>query len=675
LNLRRQLLLVSLLTLVLPWAGCQFIRETEQALREGQQQMLSGTSMAIADTLSQYPEEFSDTSGDGRFGENQVYGHPLATEPLIDGYFADWTLTRDSIRTMRGRDGSITYVAGIFRQNLFVYVQVRDRTVVYEQSAPVSERHYADYVSLVSVTADDQRSEYVFRTEAPGDIVALHRSGFSLTEEPRIAARWQDSVDGYQLEVRVPLTLLGNRIGIVVSNSDSAENPGIRSSSFSSEFPGRFVTVSALLEEVAATYVQQGLRLIITDGTGWRLAQAGGFSGASNTRADYPRFDLTQSLFNLLLEPGAKDALAGPDPSGREQQSYVSQALAGQPDTEWFRSAETGRAIVAVARPVLSGTTQTGAIIMQQSTDAILSLTNQSLRRLINFTLIATLVVALVLLGYARWLSGRIRKLSRAAERALDDDGVHAALPSALADDEIGGLSRSFSHVLQQLGEYNEYLRTLASKLSHELRTPVAIVTSSLENLEHEPLSEAAADYTERAKSGAKRLQKILAAMSEASRVEELMRSAEPEQFSISAVLQSAVTAYGGAWPDRNFNFADDATASQMNGSPELIIQLLDKLADNAVDFSSDGDTITISLVTERDAIVVSVANPGPPLPEKMRGQLFDSMISVRSGGDQQHLGLGLHIARLIAEGHGGSISAQNTADGARFDVRLPRQG
>ena len=62
-NLRRQLLLVSLLTLVLPWAGCQFIRETESALREGQQDMLAGTARAIADSLSQFPGEFLDAGG------------------------------------------------------------------------------------------------------------------------------------------------------------------------------------------------------------------------------------------------------------------------------------------------------------------------------------------------------------------------------------------------------------------------------------------------------------------------------------------------------------------------------------------------------------------------------------------------------------------------------------
>ncbi len=57
-NLKRQLLLVSLLTLVLPWAGCQFIGETESALRSGQQQMLAGTARAIADSLAQYEDEF-----------------------------------------------------------------------------------------------------------------------------------------------------------------------------------------------------------------------------------------------------------------------------------------------------------------------------------------------------------------------------------------------------------------------------------------------------------------------------------------------------------------------------------------------------------------------------------------------------------------------------------------
>jgi signal transduction histidine kinase len=73
------------------------------------------------------------------------------------------------------------------------------------------------------------------------------------------------------------------------------------------------------------------------------------------------------------------------------------------------------------------------------------------------------------------------------------------------------------------------------------------------------------------------------------------------------------------------------------------------------------------------DCLTLSASNPGPPLPDKMRTQLFDSMISVRCRGNDEHLGLGLYIARLIAEGHGGSIRAENTDDGVTFEVQLPR--
>jgi len=171
--------------------------------------------------------------------------------------------------------------------------------------------------------------------------------------------------------------------------------------------------------------------------------------------------------------------------------------------------------IIAVATPIIFNNEILGSLALQQGTDAILSLTNEGLVRLINLTLVATLLVAGTLLGYASWLSRRIRHLSVAARGALENETLRSALPSALAADEIGDLSRSFSHVLRQLGDYNAYLRSLASKLSHELRTPLAIVTSSLENLEQESLNESSTAYTARAREGADRLRHILSAMAE----------------------------------------------------------------------------------------------------------------------------------------------------------------
>jgi dedicated sortase system histidine kinase len=674
-NLRRQLLLVSILTLILPWAGCQFIRETESALREGQQHMLAGTAQAIADSLSQFPDEMLAGDDDKPLGENQLYGQPLASSPLIDGYLDDWTIPENAPATLRGTDGAIRYVVGIYGRHLFLHVDVRDTTIIFTDSTDATPgNEYSDHVALISVDDSGEQTTFRFRAEAPGQIIAARHIDNQVFDETRIVAHWQDTVNGYRLEARIPRNLIGSRLAIAVTNTSSSSKPGVRSATYTGVIPGPFVSRSPVLQSVANGYAQPGLRLMITNLNGWRLALAGNLSGSSiEENSKQTESGWLRRAYNLLLEPGTEAALAEPHPSGREQQSYIIDALHGKASSHWFRSPETGRAVISVAHPIWSGTVQTGAIVLQQGTDAILSLTNRALTRLITLTLISTIGVALVLLGYASWLSSRIRRLSNAAERALDDKRVRTALPSALAGDEIGDLSRSFSSVLQQLGNYNEYLRTLATKLSHELRTPLTIVSSSLENLEHENLSPEAVQYTARARDGAERLRRILTAMSEANRTEELIEHAEPEEFDVGTVLEATVAAYADAWPERQFVFRNNTTAAIVHGSPELIIQMLDKLADNAVAFSAPDDVITITLDAEPQQVIITVSNPGQPLPEKMRTQLFHSMVSVRSDDSGKHLGLGLYIARLIAEGHGGSIDAENTDEGVSFIIRVPK--
>ena len=628
--------------------------------------MLGGTALAIADSLSQFPYELLSEDNDG----DRVYTHPLRSAPLIDGYADDWTIPDGSIIGIRGSDGPIRYVFGQQGQYLYMFVGVRDTSVVYADS-PGPDR-VADEVSLLSINDDGSRSLLRFAAEAPGKISVTRDDGRSVSGEIRIEARWQDTADGYQVEARIPRNLAGSRLGLSVFNTSDAMRAGITSTNYEGATPGRIVTVSPVIQSVAQGYVQPGWRLIITDNNGWRVAQAGSINTSSGASGGESASGWLRLIYRLVLEPGAEALLAEPAPSGRETQSYISEALNGQPATRWFRSPDTDRAVISVAQPIWSGTVQTGVLILQHGTDAILSQTNEALTRLILLTLTATVVVAVVLLGYASWLSVRIRTLSEAAEQALDEKKLRMALPSALAGDEVGDLSRSFSSVLRQLGIYNDYLQSLARKLSHELRTPLTIVRSSLENLEHENLSGEAKEYTERAKEGTARLQKILGAMSEASRTEELIENAEPEDFKLGAVLRSVADAYADAWPERKFEFRDEAQDAEINGSPELIIQMLDKLVDNAIDFTSTGDTIGITLLSEPGSVVLAVSNPGSPLPEELQAELFDSMVSVRKDGNDKHLGLGLYVARLIAEGHNGSISAENTGDGVRFCVRLP---
>lgn len=627
--------------------------------------MLDGTAQAIADSLSQFPSEFLEAGTDGTYRESQIYGHTLRTAPLIDGYFDDWNLDQATMRSMRGADGDIRYVAGADSSFVYLLTEVRDDEIVYaEPNADLN----ADRIEIVSLGATGDVERLHFVPEAAGTLIGRRTTPSGSVDDGRLQGHWLETAFGYRLEARIPRRLIGSYLGMIVFNTASRDSRPVRSSTFTDRQPGRFVSTSPVLSSAVAPYAQSDLRLIVTDRAGWRLAMAGNI--ATNDGAPAAGAGWMRLAYNALLEPGTEATFAGPNPLGRERQPYVANALAGEPDGAWFRSADTGRAVVAVAKPVWSGSVQTGAVVLQQGTAAILSLTNSALGRLLSLTLIATLGVATILLGYATWLSFRIRRLSAAAVNAVDGP-TGSALPSAAAGDEIGDLSRSFADVLGQLRHYNDYLKTLASKLSHELRTPLTIVNSSLENLEHEALSPAAKRYTERARDGTQRLKKILDAMSDANRVEALMQNIDSEVFDLRGVVESAVSAYAGAWSTRRFSFHAELEKAPLLGSPELIIQLLDKLIDNAIGFSAEGDEITVRLSADT-GYVLSIHNPGPPLPEKMRAQLFDSMVSVRRNNPDQHLGLGLHVARIVAEGHRGRITAHNVQDGVVFTVHLP---
>ena len=101
-----------------------------------------------------------------------------------------------------------------------------------------------------------------------------------------------------------------------------------------------------------------------------------------------------------------------------------------------------------------------------------------------------------------------------------------------------------------------------------------------------------------------------------------------------------------------------------------MIVQLLDKLIDNAVDFSAAGTLIEIALQIQGEYFVLSVQNEGTPLAEDVRARLFESMYQQRDDTPgNPHLGLGLYIVRLIAEFHGGRVFAESLPD--RHAVRI----
>jgi signal transduction histidine kinase len=103
---------------------------------------------------------------------------------------------------------------------------------------------------------------------------------------------------------------------------------------------------------------------------------------------------------------------------------------------------------------------------------------------------------------------------------------------------------------------------------------------------------------------------------------------------------------------------------------------LLDKLLDNASDFTPADGRIGVALQRAGGWLRLEVANDGPPLPAGLRAELFETLVSgrARTGDGQPHLGIGLYVVRCIAEAHGGRVAADNGPGdrGAVFRVWLP---
>ena len=367
-------------------------------------------------------------------------------------------------------------------------------------------------------------------------------------------------------------------------------------------------------------------------------------------------------------------------PAGDESKpvrAQIDRALIGVSSTHWRGTRERDVAILSAAQPIFVGDDIVGAAVVEETTASIQLLKESALEDLLAVTLAVVATALAILLFFASRLAARIRRLHREAEAAIDPQGrIRGTIRPGGARDEIGELSRTMAGVLARLKDYNAYLEAMAGRLSHELRTPVAVVRSSLDNLRAQPLAPEARVYLERAGEGVERLSRLIARLSEGTRLERLLEGAEREDFDLAAVVAGCVEGYRGASPARRFELSAPAGPVPVRGSPDAFAQLLDKLVENAEDFAPPGAAIRVALAADARMATLAVENPGPALPGAMAGGLFDSMVSLREapGRREGHLGLGLYIARLVAEFHGGRIRAADLPGGAgvRFEVAVP---
>jgi len=671
-KLSGQLLLVTAVVAALPLVGVQFVRQLETLLREGHEQALADSARALA-TMIAAPEPAAAAP-------EPLYVHPAGRAPFLDGYGDDWDAWLEIVdafapaaRMQRpapfppAGDWPLTVSVADSGQGLFLLFRMRDEDSHFAASA---ERP-GDRIEL-ELVREGRAVRMAIAPAAPGRFTLT-----GTTTDPVLHGDWQVHARGWNLELRLPARDRPDRLGFKVVDVDSDETTA---RVIASGGPLPLTGPDRRLDERLQAIVPPGNRAWVVDRHGYVLGRAGSLDATAMAAAGETGFwqalmfqRLTGSLDSAAEPVGPHAArLAGPD---------LDAARAGGVRPQWrvIRSAEGAGVRVRSAVPLDPGMQGSAMLVVERNADALMLLANTAVLRLLGVSLLAFLATALVLLLFAWRLTRRIRRLERGAMAAVADDGrVAGTLAPMAGGDELAGLSRTVAALLARLRAHQDYLRTLADKLAHELRTPLATIRSSLDNLEAGlARDDPAQRWLARAGHGSRRLERILRAMSEASRLEDALIDEPLQAFDLGALLDQYLRAMRGAQPDGpalDFDKPDEPI--QVSGSPDLIAQLLDKLVENALDFTSGDGRIRFSLAREGQRVRLAVDNDGPEIDAARAGQLFEPMVSHRAGrggrDDRPHLGLGLFVARLIVARHGGAIRARARSGGSRFEVDFP---
>lgn len=659
-SLRLQLLIVALVILLLPLAGWQSVREMESFLRQGREEALMASTRVTAGALR-------EAFGRAAESEGGLYVRHIGYPPTMDGYADDWSLWLPWSQTF-GRGDELSAELALARDERFLYglLRVEDPEIRYLN--PRVGREGADFVRL-AMNGSSGRIVFDIATAAPGRLEASPVEG---DDAVRLRGAWQETGEGYALEWRLPRRGVES-MGFAVFDADRTGSQTVLAATGGDGVarPLPLVAESGSLSDRLEGVLPPGTRGWMLDNHRWVRARAGRLAGGAPGDDGGGRW-WRSLVYRYVLAPPLDAPRSRPAIAPRLDGPEITRSLAGAAAVRWQAAPQENTVLASVAVPVEgSDGEQAGVLVVEEMADALLVFTNSAVLRMVGLTLLAFAAAVVALLAFASVLSLRIRRLRDAAENSLTPDGrVRAGFPVPRARDELGDLGRSFGTLLSELRGHTEYLRTLADKLSHELRTPLTMVRSSLDNLEQETLPASASRYAHRAREGADRLAAILRAMSEATRMEESIRHAETEMFDPAGLVQEQVSAWRDLHSGLRFEADTPPEGFRVAGAPELVSRLLDKLLENAVDFTPAGGLIRIRVARTRQGWSLGVFNQGPPLPDGAAGRLFKSMVSGRRDRkDGVHLGLGLYIARLVAEFHRGTITARNTGDGVEFEV------
>ena len=369
-----------------------------------------------------------------------------------------------------------------------------------------------------------------------------------------------------------------------------------------------------------------------------------------------------------------------------EDYGEVMQALRGEAGSAVRRDPTTGGLVISVAVPIERFKQVLGAVMLSSGSGEIeeeLRNVRFELLRIFGAALLVTVLLSFYLAGT---IVRPIRRLAAAAERARGR-GARVEIPDFTGrGDEIGDLSGSLREITDALWERMSAIESFAADVTHEIKNPLSSLRSAVET---------AARIEDPAKQrrllsvvldDVQRLDRLITDISDASRLDAELSRIELEPIDVGAMLRALVEVHQAAEsegsPHLLLDLPERGRELIVPGIETRLSQVFRNLIANALSFSPPGGEIRLTARPDGRAVLVTVEDEGPGVPEDKLTAIFDRFYTERPAGEKfgTHSGLGLSISRQVVEAHRGMIWAENRRAangkvlGARFCIRLPSE-
>ncbi len=705
-SLRLKLALISLLLLAIPYTGMRLSSIVKTSLLESRKEALMFSARAVTSALTGRQDLFNQELFHSLDQSRDLYLFQLTSPMRLNGKVDDWhphlkdaeTFAREHViyspENYTPETVSFKHLLGKRGKYIYAIFIVKDDKVVYRQKNSL----FLDKSDHLQIAVEDSRGKlnrYIVATTKPGWVNGFLMSGdldnmLPTKNETRIQGVWSANEEGYILELRIPVELVGQKLAFAIGDVDdpiSRETVTIIGTANTEKLEkiGWLLGPSTTIVEILESLNRPQSKIQIVDNNQHIRASYGSLkidqeenNVQTGLAASFNR--ILSPIYYLFTEPFATDFS---DPSAQPSTldiEGVREALLGKSSVSSYNIAEGKVEVMAAITPLYEKDQIVGAVVVEQTTNSILALKNKVIRESIGLTLLVLLFGGCGLLLFAFRISSRIRLLRDQAASAIGENGqILSIAPPAKAQDEIGDLSRTLNSILIQLKAQGQYREKMADNLEHEMRTPLASVSASLKNLAEEltDQSEHINSYVNWALRDIKRLEDLLTDIRDATSLKNALDQGFREKFNLSEALSMwLVHSWKPAFADVEFVYRKPDVDVFIDGDPDRLRQMLDKLIENSVAFHDSGTAVELHLKSTKSFHLLQVINQGPEIPEDMREQIFNSMVSVRSKKDARpHLGLGLFIVRSIAEHHGGKVTATNLQgdqQGVCFSIQLP---